>query len=732
MNEYNAALDTFFQEVDELLSAMEVSLLGLETTPDDEELINCLFRVMHTLKGNAGFFDFDALVAFTHQAETILDQLRKGERDITADLITLLLEVKDHTACLAKHYQTDSSPIPDKLNQHSQKLINRLNGRPADNSTALNNTTHKFTKLDIADSSNIPADNWFISLEFKENALRNGIDPLSFIHYLKSLGDIVDILTLTQTLPAAEHMDPESCYLSFKIAFNSSADKQTIEDVFEFAEDDCNILILPPYSKHEHYLQLLEELSENQVQRLGDMLIQIGVLTEKEVSLALNRQSESKQQDQLFVKPIGEILIENQSVTRPIVDQALKKQETIKQKVAEESTSIRVDSNKLGELIELVGELVIASSAMQLMVDKHGLDEIEEVTFNMSSLINEVRDTALQLRTIHIGETFSRFRRIVRDTSKTLSKSIELKITGGETELDKTIVEKVTDPLTHLIRNALDHGIEPPEVRIKAGKPATGTIHLNARHDSGLIVIQISDDGAGLDADKIAAKAIANHLISADHHLSKQELFNLIFEPGLSTKEQADNLSGRGVGLDVVKRNIEALRGSVRVESILGQGTTITIHLPLTLAIIDGFMIEAAQERYIIPLNMVEECVELDAKEWHINGIQHYLNLRGEVLPYLRLGEFFTNHSNRTEYRRESLVVVRYGQTRAGFVVDALHGEYQTVIKPLGKLFQELKGISGATILGSGNIALILDVQELIQHAHSDNLVNPPLLSALV
>jgi len=303
-----------------------------------------------------------------------------------------------------------------------------------------------------------------------------------------------------------------------------------------------------------------------------------------------------------------------------------------------------------------------------------------------------------------------------------LGKLIELQITGGETELDKTVVEKINDPLTHLVRNSLDHGIEMPEERVKAGKPEKGTVRLNAYHQAGRIVIQISDDGKGLDPERILVKAVSKGLVKPDQSLTENEIFNLIFAPGLSTKEEASNLSGRGVGMDVVKSNIEALRGSVAVASKLGQGTTVTIHLPLTLAIIDGFMVEARQERYIIPLNMVEECVEMDSNDWQIDELQHYINLRGEVLPYLRLGNFFQNTQksalqDSTLPQRESLVVVRVGEAKAGFVVDELHGENQTVIKPLGKIFENLTGIGGATVLGSGDVALILDVHGLIQYA---------------
>jgi two-component system chemotaxis sensor kinase CheA len=357
---------------------------------------------------------------------------------------------------------------------------------------------------------------------------------------------------------------------------------------------------------------------------------------------------------------------------------------------------------------------------MNLIVERHGLSDAGDIAATMNSLVGSIRDAALELRMVQIGETFSRFRRVVRDVSNELGKDIELQISGGETELDKTVVEKINDPLTHLIRNSLDHGIESPEQRLAVGKPAKGTVQLNAYHESGHIVIQVADDGAGLNSEKIVAKAIANGVIKPEHGLSQQEIFNLIFAAGLSTKEQATNLSGRGVGMDVVKKNIEALRGSVGIDSIEGQGTTITINLPLTLAIIDGFMVGAEQDRYIIPLNMVDECIEMDPEECEIDEIQHYINLRGQVLPYLRLGDYFNCHKSETAKRRESVVVVRVGQAKAGFVVDELHGEHQTVIKPLGKVFENLRGITGATVLGDGNVALILDVQGLIHAAISN------------
>jgi two-component system chemotaxis sensor kinase CheA len=713
MSEFDSALKIFAQESEQLLLDMEGALLSLESDPDDSEMINSLFRAMHTIKGSSGLFGFNPIVAFTHEAESVLDKVRNNERAIDGELISVMLDSKDHTARLIEHcLSSPDQPLPDELTVASEALIKRLTGKQ-----------HTHIQAQATDTSQVHSegggnisidDSWLISLDFRDNAFRNGMDPLSFIRYLKTLGEIKQILTFFPEMPHGEVMDPESCYLHFKIAFTSDASKQTIESVFEYAADDCDITILPPNSKVNAYLQLLDSLDENHVSRLGEMLIQVGALTEHDVEHALKDQSNAQQD---IAKPLGEILVEQQMVQKPVVEHALKKQEQTKQKVAAENSYIRVDADKLGHLINLVGELVISSAAMNLIVERHGLTDAGDVAASMNSLVSSIRDTALELRMVQIGETFSRFRRVVRDVSNELGKEIDLQISGGETELDKTVVEKINDPLMHLIRNSLDHGIESPAQRLAVGKPAQGIVQLNAYHESGHIVIQIADDGAGLDSDKIVEKAIANGIIKADHSLSQQEIYNLIFAAGLSTKAQATNLSGRGVGMDVVKKNIEALRGSVMIDSIPGEGTTISIQLPLTLAIIDGFMVGTEQVRYIIPLSMVDECIEMDPTESEINEIEHFINLRGHALPYLRLGEYFNTPKSNVVKKHESVVVVKFGQERAGFVVDELHGEHQTVIKPLGKMFEKLKGITGATVLGDGNVALILDVQGLIEAA---------------
>jgi len=708
---------TFVQESEDLLAIMEDALLAMEQAPDDEEHLNSLFRAMHTIKGAAGIFGLDFIVEFTHPVETELDRARGGQRDIDENFVALMLECKDHTADLVQAVADGQDSAAADVLARGQDIIRRLVGEapeaPADAPAASASATP-----DGDTNADPTQDPWMLSLQFKEDAFRNGLDPLSFIRYLSRLGEITDIVVLPDHLPALDALDPESCHLGFVLAFVSSASKEEIDDVFEFAREDCDIRIIPPKSKQREYGALIDSLEDDDRTRIGGILARVGAITERELEEAINEQdalADAMMVDETVAeKPIGEILVESKAVDKPTLDKALQKQASSRDGQSKESRSIRVDADRLGRLINLVGELVISNAAVKLMVERHELHDVTEVVTGAENLIEEIRDNALQLRMVQIGDTFSRFRRVVRDVSKDLDKKIDLVITGGEAELDKTVVEKINDPLTHLVRNSLDHGIETPEVRKAAGKPETGVLRLNALHDSGHIVIQIADDGAGLDTEKIRAKAEANGLIKADQELSHRELLRLIFEPGLSTKDKASNLSGRGVGMDVVKRNIEALRGTVEVDSEAGKGTLVTIHLPLTLAIIDGFMVGAAGERYVIPLSMVEECVEMHSEDWEIDEHRHYVNLRGRVMPYLRVSEFFHIPVTEERTRRESLVVVRFGRTLAGLVVDELFGELQTVIKPLGKVFEGLRGISGATVLGSGDIALILDVQGLI------------------
>ncbi|MBK6850961.1 MAG: chemotaxis protein CheA [Burkholderiales bacterium] len=700
------ALHTFIAESRELLADMEAALLAVEQTDERGELLNAIFRAAHTIKGSAGLFNLEHIVAFTHVVESVLDRVRAGKLSIDDTLVALLLRCRDHVSALIDALDADPTKVDEAVLAQGAPLLAELRDylgtTPAAAlpvQTTIGSPVDPVTRITPDGAS---TNHWHISLRFGPNVLKDGLDPLSFIRYLETIGHVAGAAILTDTLPAAADMDPETCYLGFELAFSSQADKATIESVFEFVRADCKLRILPPHSLVSEYVDLISQ--QDNPARLGEMLVSCGTLTKKELDNAIQIQTTSPD------KLIGNILVDEGSVRPEVVDAALAKQKQVRESSAQESRSIRVDADKLDQLINLVGELIIAGANVNQIAHRARFTELQESTSKLTMLVEEVRDSALQLRMVRIGATFSRFQRVVHDVSRELGKDINLVIQGEDTELDKTVVEKIGDPLMHLVRNAMDHGIESAEQRAASGKPVRGTLELNAFHDSGSIVITVKDDGGGLKRDRILAKARERGLADHDHALSDSEVYSLIFEPGFSTAEQVTNLSGRGVGLDVVKRNITALRGTVELSSAAGVGTTVTVRLPLTLAIIDGFLVEAARSVFAIPLDMIEECIAYSAEPGH-----NYTNLRGEVLPFIRLRDTLRLHG--TSARSQNIVVLKHGDQRAGLVVDRLLGEFQTVIKPLDAMFANVKCISGSTILGSGEVALILDVPALVQRA---------------
>lgn len=707
---FDQVLQTFLAESRELLTSLEDALMILEREPSNRDAIDAAFRAVHTIKGSAGLFGLDGIVRFTHQVENVLDRVRSGELQVDEGLVALLLACCDHTSHLIADTAEGAPAAEDDA--HAAGLLARLSGY----SMAVAPVTQAFhpsvteAQLDSMGAGQGSSGNWHISLRFGPEVLRNGMDPASFIRYLGTLGRLASLITLFDAMPGAEAMDPEQCYLGFEIQFESEATKEVIEDVFEFVRDDCRIRILPPYSRIDEFIDLIEALPEDN-RRIGEILVASGALTRGELDEALSRQRDAADRP----PRLGEMLIEENVVHQEVVEAALEKQKRSLDRRSADGKYVRVDAHKLEELINQVGETVIASASASLCARRSGDPALQEMISHLGRLVEMIRDTALGLRMVQIGETFHRFHRIVRDVGRELGKDIVLSVRGADTELDKTVVEKISDPLTHLVRNAIDHGIEPAHLRLERGKPARGTVTLNAYHDSGSIVIEVNDDGGGLDRERILQRATERGLVGAERILSDADVLNLIFEPGFSTADRISDLSGRGVGMDVVRRNIQALRGSVELASTAGQGTTVRIRLPLTLAIIDGFLVRVARSSLVIPLDMVMECMELPEMERRRSHVRHYLNLRGEVLPFIRLRELLGVAGEAP--RRENVVVVYHGGHKAGLVVDELHGELQTVIKPLGQLFRHLRGISGSTILGSGEVALILDIPALVAQA---------------
>ncbi|GKQ59542.1 chemotaxis protein CheA [Sphaerotilus sp. FB-3] len=707
-----AAREGFLEEAQDNLRQFEQGLLAMEQDPGDAEAVNSAFRAAHTIKGGAGLFGFQAVVGFTHEVESVLDRMRDGLLAVTEPGMALLLQGRDQMERLV-HAVRDGTEGNAELEAISQRLGEQLRQLRGGSAGAAAPAPAAAT-APPGDSSPASDDEgsgvWHLSLRLGVDALRNGLDPMSFIRYLDTLGEVEGIRTLTEAVPELLLLDPEGCCLGFEIRLRSPADRQTIVDVFEFLQDDCELEVLAPDAGAADYQRLL-------AQRAADESAREALLAHWQ-ALGLARQLETSEPAGSGQPVIADSPAPAAASVAPRPPATAARTEERRggprdrRAGGEESRFIRVRADKLDRLIDLIGELVIASSGAQVAAQQERSTRFGEAAQRIHDLVQEARDGALGLRMVPIGETFSRFQRVVRDVSKELGKDVALQITGGDTELDKSMVETIADPLMHLVRNSLDHGLETAEDREAAGKPGQGTLALHAYHESGNVIIEVSDDGRGLNRDRILAKAVERELVSPDSVLDDEQVYRLIFEPGFSTAAQVTNLSGRGVGMDVVKRNVESLRGQIKVASTPGRGATMQIRLPLTLAIIDGFLTQVAGVSYVLPLEIVAECIETPPGfALGECGACGCFDLRGEVVPYIDLRRCFGHDGPRPT--RQSLIVVHSTDSRIGLLVDRLLGEYQTVIKPLGSIFQHLEGIAGSTILGSGEVALILDVASL-------------------
>ena len=700
------ALPTFIAEAAELLREME---LGLLACADEKELpspdsVNSLFRCAHTIKGSSGLFGLDAIVAFVHNVETVLDRVRLGEIALDGQLVGVLLKCKDHIEALVA-CAAEGQPVPEPaLEARGDEVLTMLRAVTGSSPEPIDQSDQA---TELVETAQTGTGKWHVSLRFGPDVLTAGMDPMGFLRYLITFGSIGGLAVIDDEMPPVEELDPEKCYLGFEFAFATSAPRERIEGAFDFVREDSTLKLVPPNSPAVAYFDTLRTAGLDE-SRSARILEQCGSLTVAEIEQVLHPAESAP-------------VVSEQSAPRATQQQT--------QAASPDNRTIRVDANKLDHLITHIGELITAAATANLMARRFGNSELEECTSNVAALIEQVREGSLQLRMVKIGATFNRFRRVVHDMSRELGKEIELIISGEDTELDKTVVERIADPLTHLVRNAIDHGIESAERRAANGKAPGGTIKLNAYHESGTIVIEVSDDGGGLKRERILAKAVERGLLAPGQVPSDTDVLNLVFEPGFSTAEKVTNLSGRGVGMDVVKRNIIALRGDVSIKSTEGAGTTITVRLPLTLAIINGFQVAVGKSIFVLPLETIEECVEYSAAPGH-----DFTSLRGEVLPFVQLHTLFGTSPPTT--RRQSIVVVRHAGHRAGLVVDALLGEFQTVIKPLGKIFKTVDCVSGSSILGTGDVALILDVPALVErairHAHTPaGHVARPALQAL-
>jgi two-component system, chemotaxis family, sensor kinase CheA len=684
--------EAYRAEAHDLLAELETSLLALEEDPGDMELIGRVFRALHTIKGSGAMFGFDDIAAFTHDVETVFDLVRNQKMGVTRTLVDLTLRAVDRIRGMLDG--PDGGTMADtSMVGEITSALRKLVPNPGDPAGRVPQTALPATEDEQVEKT------YRISLRPYREIFSQGANPVLLLNELRELGEC-GVIAHTEAIPGLDDLDPEECHTSWDVILTTKRGVDAIKDVFIFIEDECELAI-----------EVIDELGleddEAPPKRIGEILIERGLVLQVDLQEALGGQ-----------KRIGELLVDKGLVESSRVESALTEQEHLRavrskyQKEAQTS-SVRVPAERLDALVNLVGEMVTVQARLSQTVSSMDHAELLSISEEVERLTAELRDNTMSIRMLPIGTTFSKFKRLVRDLSGELDKDILLVTDGGETELDKTVIERLNDPLVHLIRNCIDHGIEAPGVRAAAGKPGQGTVQLSAMHSGANVLIRIADDGAGLDADAIRSRAVESGLMAAETELSETELFSLIFAPGFSTARQVTSISGRGVGMDVVKRSIDALRGSIELSSQKGMGTTITLKLPLTLAIIDGLLVKVGDGHFVLPLSIVEECVELTREDVARAHGRHITHVRGGIVPYIRLRERFAIDGNAPEV--EQIVITESPGGNVGFVVDRVIGEHQTVIKNMGRIYRNVDAISGATILGDGTVALIMDVPKLVQ-----------------
>ncbi len=653
--------DTFRVEAADVLNEVEQALLDLTQNPHDKDLVDAVFRGLHTLKGSGAMFGFDDLAGFTHHCESAFDQVRKGAVAATPELISIVLNAQDRMRAL----------VAGEVDEEKQ---NRILAQLGEAVAAASD--QDASDQDASDQGGAQAETpgageaggWRVRFRLPADCMANGTNPLFLLDELRELGEC-EIALLTDRIPPLAELDPRECHLGWDVTLKGAIDRDDIEDVFIFVMDDMELSIEPIGAERE---KALEQPSSS--------TREAGRASAETNATAGAAPADGKAQPG---KAAGDTL--------------------------------RVPAERLDELMDRVGQLVIAQSRLSQIAHGNVDLALRSVSEEIERLSGELRDTMMVMRMVPVSTLFGRFRRLIHDLSEETGKAIALSTEGEGTEVDKTVIERLFDPIVHLVRNSCDHGLETPDQRRTAGKPESGNITLSAHQAGGEVVITIRDDGRGIDRDRVRAKAEESGLIKPDQVLSDQELFQLIFHPGFSTAAQVSNLSGPGVGMDVVKRTIESLRGTIEVASEPGEGSTIALRIPLTLAIIEGLLVRVGEEQYVIPLSSVEECIELSLEDDMRHRGRSLISLRGALVPFLRLREVFSSGTKPDPYQK--IIVVSTGAERVGLVVDQIIGNHQTVIKSMSAFHRSAASFSGATILGDGTVALILDVPQLVSLA---------------
>ncbi len=667
-------LDTFYEESFEGLQIMENELLNLDVGAADSETINTIFRAAHSIKGGSGTFGLNAVAEFTHVMETLLDEMRDGRRDVTQEAVDILLASVDVLTNMLQALKSSDDLDHDKISSVHDKLEMLLHGKK--DSSESNSTEVENNNVSENSSDKVT---WNIKFKPFMSMLQTGNDPVRILSELSSLGEY-QVVSDASELPEFNSLNPENSYLAWDITLTGEITETQIRENFDWVEDECDLTITLVDSSDTNAIKEVNSVDDR---RVGDR-------------------------------------------------RAVERRTSERRTVSKESTSIRVNINKVDDLINMVGELVITQSMLSQLgsadsFDQHQIEKMREGLTQLEQHTRELQESVMRIRMMPISFAFQRFPRLVHDLSQTFGKQIELKLSGESTELDKTVMEKIGDPLVHLVRNSLDHGIESPDIRKENGKSETGIIELNAFHQGGNIIIEIIDDGAGLNKEKILSKAIEKGLVKKMDTLVDDQIYDLIFRPGFSTADVVTDVSGRGVGMDVVRRNIRSLGGTIEVKSETGEGSKFTIRLPLTLAILDGQLVRVGRETYIVPLISIIESLQIKAELISgVTGAAEVYKLREEYIPIVRLYQMFDIVPDNSNIKEGLLVVVEAEGKKIAILVDDLLGQQQVVIKSLETNFRKVPGLSGATILGDGTVALIIDITGLMT-IYQENKEKPDL-----
>lgn len=736
----------FLEEANDLTNNLENALLRLDINNVDESLIQEIFRIMHTIKGNSAMFGFKRIDEYTHNLESIYDLVRNNKISLSKEILDVSFIALDHINTLLKH----ENELPADLNEKHEKLLKGLLKMAEDLQNESKGAKPKAAesvspepapvkeeqKVEVkieervsAEAKTITNENvFYIFFEPKPEIFKFGNNPFYLVEDVTKLGK-ARVYPKYNKLPNIGEIDPQLCYTNWEIVLITESDINAIKDVFIFVEDDCNIEIIK--------IENIQAIDENFYSNLDAIGYSDRYIDPSSISSTIK--ASEKDVAKIEVEVIQENAVKEEVVeikamqSEPVVEVVEPIKETSKKhevKVSDKKhvanavvhkessiSSIRVSSEKLDGLMNLISEMVTLQARISLISNESENSELAVVSENLEKVSRRLRDTAFNICLVPLESILTRFQRLIRDVSVELNKEVQFVTKGAETELDKNIIDGLTDPIMHIIRNSLDHGLEIKEKRIENNKPVKGTIKLEAYYSGTNVYIEISDDGGGINTSKLRDKAIQKGLINTEDVLSHKELLELIFAPGLSTAAKVTELSGRGVGMDVVKRKIKDLRGEVEIDSELNVGTKITIKLPLTLSIIDGLLVKVGETLYIIPLNVVNFI--FSAPKSKINSFNDLIVHNGEEIPYIYLRKEFNENDDEFSYLQ--FVVVNYKEYKVGIIIDKVIGEYQAVLKPIGKLFKHQDFVSGATILGDGTIALVLDTNRIIREFSQKN-----------